>query len=237
MNRKEAIKRVYIKKFSDVCGFRVWIVRGKFIRDNLDEEFTNFGQHYRFKFIPRSEFWIDKERVPGEEKYFVESMLVMNRLMAKGMSHKKTAEIADRIERRERNKSKLMERERKIKKVHGNIVKTIHRNLIKKYSNGRIKIWVVRGELVRDLFFLDFSEGGHDKVYKFVPDDEVWIDDDLSLKERGFVILHEVHERNLMSKGMDYDSAHHSSSEIEYYCRKHPEMLDKFIRKELKKIE
>jgi hypothetical protein len=230
-------KKAYIKKFSKVYGFKVWIVDGKYIRDCIDEEFTNYGQHYKFKFIPKNEFWIDKERNPGEEKYFIESMLVMNRLMSKGMSHKEAAKIANRIERRERSKSKLMKKELKIKETKGNVINIVYKNLIEKYSNKKIKVWIVKGELVRDLFFIDFTEGGHDKVYSFIPKNEIWIDDDLSPNERKFVILHELHERNLMSLGKDYDSAHKSSSEIEYYCRKHPKMLDKYIEKEFKKAE
>ena len=231
------LKKVYIKKFAEISGFKVWIVNGKSIRSNIDEEFTNFGQHYQFKFIPKNEFWIDKERTPGEEKYFIETMLVMNRLIAKGMSDKKAAEIAGRIEKKERSKSKLMKKELKIKKHSGDVIKTIHKNLMKGYHTNKLKIWIIKGELVRDLFFLDFTEGGHGKVYDFVPEKEVWIDDDLSPSERKFVLLHELHERNLMSKGMKYDKAHKSSSEIEYYCRKHPKKLDKCIDIELKKAE
>jgi hypothetical protein len=37
----------------------VRIVDGVYICGHMDEEFTNFGQHYRFKFIPKNEFWID----------------------------------------------------------------------------------------------------------------------------------------------------------------------------------
>lgn len=232
-----SINKVYIKKFSKVAGFKVWIVDGKYIRDNLDEEFTNYGQHYRFKFIPEDEFWIDKERITGEEKYFIDSMLVMNRLMSKGMNSNDAAKIADKLERRERAKSKLMKKELEIKKSKKDVIKTVYKNLIEEYKNKKIKIWVIKGELVRDLFFLDFTEGGHDKVYSFIPENEVWIDDDLDLSERKFVILHELHERNLMSKGKDYDSAHKSSSKIEYYCRKHPKKLDRFIRREFKKAE
>lgn len=239
MNVKENknIEKAYIKKFSDISGFEVWIVNGKYIRDNIDEEFTNYGEHYNFKFIPKNELWIDRERNPGEEKYFIDSMLVMNRLMTKGMKCKDAAKAADRIERRERGKSKLMKKELKIKKNKGNVIKTVYRNLIKEYSTKKLKIWIVKGELVRDLFFLDFTEGGHDKVYNFIPENEIWLDDDLSLNERKFVLLHELHERNLMSLGKNYDSAHKSSSEIEYFCRKHSKMLEKCIRKEFKKSD
>lgn len=232
-----SIDKIYIKKFSKVAGFTVWIVDGKYIRDNIEEEFTNYGQHYRFRFIPKDEFWIDKERTPGEEKYFIDSMLLINRLMSMGVSHKKAVKRANRIEKRERSKSKLMKKEMKIKKTRGNVLKTVYKKLIEDYKNKKIKIWIVNGELVRDLFFVDFTEGGHDKVYSFIARNEIWIDDDLELNERKFVILHELHERNLMSKGMDYDSAHKSSSKIEYYCRKHPNKLDKCIKREFKKAE
>jgi hypothetical protein len=231
------IENIYLKKFSKVSGFKVWIVNGKYIRDNVEEEFTNYGQHYQFPFIPKDEFWVDKERTPGEEKYFIDSMLVINRLISKGVSLKEAIKRANRIEKRERAKSKLMKKELQIKKKKGNVLKTVYKKLIEEYKNKKIKIWIVNGELVRDLFFLDFTEGGHDKVYGFIPPNEVWIDDDLELDERKFVILHELHERNLMSKGKDYDSAHKSSSKIEYYCRKHPKKLDKYIRREFKKAE
>lgn len=231
------IENIYIKKIGKVSGFKVWIVDGKYIRDNIEEEFTNYAQHDNFSFIPEDEFWIDKERNPGEEKYFIDFMLAFNRFFSKGISYNKSWDMANKIEKRERSKSKLMKKELKIKKAKGNLLNTVYKKLLKEYGDGKIKVWIVNGELVRDLFFLDFTEGGHDKVYSFIPEKEVWIDDDLELYERKFVILHELHERNLMSKGMIYNLAHKSSSKIEYYCRKHPKKLDKYLRKEFKKVK
>lgn len=230
-------KNIYLKRLSKVSGFKIWIVNGKYIRDNLDEEFTNYGQYYNFKFIPRDEFWIDKERNPGEEKYFIDFMLAFHRLILKGISYNKAWEMANKIEQRERSKSKLIQKQIDIKKNKGNILRGIYKELIKEYSRGKLKVWIINGELVRGLFFLDFTEGGHDKVYNFIPHNQIWIDDDLDSSEIRFVLLHEVHERNLMSKGMNYDKAHKSSSKIEYYCRKHPKKLEKCLRKEFKKSD
>lgn len=231
------VEKIYLKKLGNFSGFKVWIVDGKYIRDKIEEEFTNYAQHYNFKFIPKNEFWIDKERNPGEERYFIDSMLAMNRMISKGAGIKEAIKAANRIEKRERSKSKLMRKEMRIKKNKGNVLRTVYKKPLKEYNKGKIKFWLVSGELVRDLFFLDFTEGGHDKVYSFIPEKEVWIDDDLDLDERKFVVLHELHERTLMSKGMNYDSAHKSSSKIEYYCRKHPKKLNKCLRKEFKKAE
>ena len=94
-----------------------------------------------------------------------------------------------------------------------------------------MQVWLVDGELVRDLYFIDFVEGGHHYVYHFVPESEVWIDNDLSRVEYPFVILHELHERHLMrDEKLGYDEAHNSSSAIEYQCRKKKNLLDKKLK-------
>ena len=228
------MKKPYIKKFAKISEFTVWIVDGKYIRGEIDEEFTNCGQYYEFKFIPKNEIWIDKERVPGEEKYYIDSMLVMNRLMTKGVNHKEAVKRANAIEKRERAKSGLINNLIKSKKKKEEFIKIIHKKILKRYSSN-VKVWIVKGEIVRDLFFIDFTEGGHDKVYSFIPSGEVWIDDDISRNEIKFILLHELHERKLMSKGMNYDSAHKKSSEIEYYCRHHPEKLNDKLKEEIEK--
>jgi hypothetical protein len=227
------MKKPYLKKFSEVGDFSVYLVDGKFIRTNLDEEFTNFGQHFRLKFIPKNEFWIDKESSPGEEKYFIDHLLVEYKLMKSGMSYKKAITKAGAVEQSERKKSKKLKPLLKIKNYETLLAK-IHKKKLRGYGKD-INVWVISGEKVRGLFYIDFTEGGHEFVYNFVPKSEVWIDDDISSKERKFVLLHEIHERNLMAKGMCYDDAHKSSSKIEYHCRRNPRDLNKFLKKELTK--
>ena len=100
----------------------------------------------------------------------------------------------------------------------------VHKKLWKKLENG-VSVWIVNGRLVRSVFDIDFTAGGHDKVYEFVPENEVWIDDDIVEIERGYVLLHELHERNRMIKGWTYNKAHAESSKMEYHCRHHPDEL------------
>jgi len=227
-------KKPYIKKIGDFSGFHVWFVNGFWIRKHLDEEFTNFGQHYRFKFIPENEFWIDyKSGNLKETKYFIQNLLIQNRLMARGKSYDEASEIANRAERAERNKSRKLKKLKRTRKREI-LIKKVHKKLLKKFSNG-IKIWIVKGDLVRSLFFIDFTEGGHDKVYKFIPEKEIWIDDDLYYKEIPLVIIHELHERWLMAKGKIYDEAHKKSNEIEHYCRVHPKSIKKRLLLEIRR--
>lgn len=234
------IKKPYVRKEREIAGFTVWVVDGKYVRENFDKDFNSFGQHCGFKFIPRKEFWIDREHSggEGEKKFYINTMLSRERFISAGISLRRAYEIADIFEKGERAKSTYFRRyfnSRYRPKFSSYEIKKIHKKLLKKYSEGEVKVWIVDGELIRGLYFVGFTQGGHDKVYKFVPKNEIWIDDDASQKERKFILLHEIHERNLMKTGMKYDPAHELSNAIEFYARHHRRKIDKLIRKELQK--
>ena len=228
------MKKHYIKKIATISKFSAWLVDGQYIRTHLDEEFTNFGQHFRFRFIPRNEFWIDHLHAPGEAHFYIDHLLVENRLMAGGMDYDRALEKADRAELKERHKVDFIRRGKAPGRSDPVLIRRIHRRLLRSYSHG-LRVWIIRGELVRDAYFIDFTEGGHDKVYKFVPEGEVWLDDDLRRSERPFVLLHEVHERRLMAGGLDYFRAHRSASHLEYFCRHHPSQLKRKLAAELRR--
>jgi hypothetical protein len=164
-------------------------------------------------------------------------MLVEHRLMAEGMEYKDAYEKADLAEKRMRLKSKLVKELLEIKDKE-EMMKKVHKRLLEEYSKG-VNVWIVDGNLVRSVIFIDFVEGGHDKVYPFIPPKEVWLDDDLSPKEIKFVLLHELHERYLMAQGWPYHSpersAHMASSELEYYCRHHPDKVEEKLKEEMER--
>jgi hypothetical protein len=219
----ESLKPPYIQKDEKLDDYQVWMVDGPYIRGHIDEEFTNFGQHYRYKYIPEKEFWLDREANPDEHKFFIDHLLVEHRLMAKGLSYAEAITQADRVERRERRRARDV-----LKVTHDGKelpdAKTVRELLWKKLESG-ISVWIVNGRLVRSVFDIDFTAGGHDHVYEFVPEGEVWIDDDIEENERGFVLLHELHERNRMAEGLPYSKAHDESSRLEFHCRHHPDEL------------
>ncbi|MFH1585251.1 MAG: hypothetical protein ABIB79_00605 [archaeon] len=228
------MKKPYLKKFCKTGAITSWIVDGDYIRTNIDEEFTNFGHHYRFNFIPENEVWIDHESVNGEEKYYLCNMLETIKAIKKGRRYKQAVDMAERAEKRERAKSEIAKTAHKKLGKGQSIAEDIYKRKMV-CNNSHLKVWIVNGELVRDQFFIDFTEGGHDKVYHFIPEGEIWIDDDISPKERKFVLLHEVHERNLMAKGWTYLKAHSDSSYIEFFCRHHPKKIDRMLDLEFKK--
>ncbi|MBU1203856.1 MAG: hypothetical protein KKG60_02180 [Nanoarchaeota archaeon] len=245
------MKKPYLKKYGSILGFTVWIVDGNYIRNHINLEFNNFGQHHRFRFIPKKEFWIDKGHRGGEEKYYITHMLIEQKMMSGGKNNGKVLENygralkkADLAEKRERLKSIPHNLRKNLPKKE--IIKLVHKNLLKEYSND-LKVWVVDGNLVRTLLNLNFTQGGNDKYYSFIPKNEVWIDDQIIPAERKFVILHELHERNLMCQGWQYypgsefDKKHNSKNKLPRYahssaimieklCRKNPHLLDKKLR-------
>ncbi len=223
------LKPPYLSKAGQRGVITVWTVDGTYIRTHIDEEFTNYGQHFAFRFIPRNEFWIDREGEPDEIQFFIAHLLVERRLMARGTAYDDALAAADKAERKERKKAGDV-----AKLTAGGTLPDparVHVTLWKHLASG-VSVWIIDGRLVRSVFDVDFTEGGHDHVYEFVPQNEVWIDNDLEGAERPYVLLHELHERNLMAKGWDYDRAHEDSSRLESRCRHNPGELHSALARE-----
>lgn len=177
----------------------MWSVNGEYVRDHVDGEFTNFGQHYMYpRFIPTHTFWIDKERVPNEGKFYVYHMLKEWQLMRRGYTAHDADTIASRYEQ------KIRDNQNGIIRGKSSVVP---KKTLWKTVDG-VKVYIVDGKAVRDHLYVKWTEGGHGYQYSFIPNDEVWIDNDLKRSEWQFTLTHELLERSLMMKGMKYDPAH-----------------------------
>ncbi len=231
------MNKLYLSKFSEVSGFTIWIVDGYYIRQNIDIKFSNFGQHYRFNFIPENEFWLDRQAVPGEERYFIEHILVEHQLMSEGKNYNDATDEANIVEQKLRDEDeKVWELKSKLETDKESVLKEIRKEKLEEYSNEKIKTYIVDSFLVRSIFYIDWVAGGHDKVYPlFVPINEVWIDNDIVAEERKYVLLHELHERYWMSQGWEYNKAHESALKIEAEAYKNPTELEKMLKDELAK--
>lgn len=212
---------LHIKKVQDIGPIQVWTVDGAKVRA-IDNEFTNFGTHYGFEIIPENEFWLDAESDENEREFFIEHMLIEWKLCKHGKDYITATTKGSSKEKAERKKcgdlSKVFD-----KKGSPHYDK-IHKKLLGE-TDQKLKVWRIDGRLVRSAFYIDFTEGGHDFVYDYVPHNEVWLDDDLVAEELPFVAIHEIHERNLMKRGWKYDDAHGSASTLEWTLRQHPEKV------------
>jgi hypothetical protein len=202
---------------------KVWVVDGEYLRTYVDTEFNNFGQHYRFNYIPMFEFWLDGENISDESEFFIEHLKVEWALMRAGKSYSDAIVEADNVERDLRRKtddfSKVVDPVRRL--IDSKLFRV---KLLKSLGNG-LNVWLVDGRLVRSVLNIDFCQGGHPLVYEFVPPGEIWIDNDANWTERGYIILHEIHELNRMEEGLSYETAHAESAILENRCRNNPDEL------------
>jgi hypothetical protein len=219
----------YLRAVGRDGAVSIWVVDGAYVRKNIDEEFSNFGHHFSCPEIPRSEIWLDQETDPDEQPFFLRHAILERRLMAAGKDYDTARLAACQAERVLRERSGDIRKVTRGKRLPD--AARVHVRLWKALPSG-VQVWIVNGRLVRSVFDVEFTEGGHEHVYEFVPHNEVWIDDDVEEDERGFVLFHELHERNLMAAGMDYDRAHADSSRLELRYRKHPDQLHEALAEE-----
>lgn len=142
-------------------------------------------------FIPKGEIWIDR-RFRKEKDFLLE---------------------VHRLEQLKRNwpeaKTRAYLKERLTKKG------TPPPFVARSEKRGRLTVRYVRGEIVRQYFDPGFIFGGHDLVYKYIPASEIWIDIRQDPREIPYTMLHELHERSLMARGVPYHWAHRSATEEE----------------------
>jgi len=98
------------------------------------------------------------------------------------------------------------------------VKRDIQKQLVFTAGNG-VKVFLVDGEAVRNNYYVDYTEGGHDLVYSWIPKKEIWIERVQSPLDRLMTIKHEFHERALMEKGQDYDTAHEATAKMERATR------------------
>lgn len=85
---------------------------------------------------------------------------------------------------------------------------------------GGFKVFLINGEHVRNCLETDFTMASHGYVSGFIPKDELWMDDRLSVNDLVAVLHHEIFEVRLMAKGMPYPDAHALATESEKKFRK-----------------
>jgi hypothetical protein len=203
-----------IKKLQTIKDVSIWQVDGNYIRNKIDVNFNNSGHHFTFHFIPVNEIWVDKDfSQRGDEKLLATQSFIERSLMKKGVSYNKALSDSVKIARQERKKSNDIPKNKTYDHVY---VRKIN-----KYCANNIQVWLVNGKLVRDNFYIHFTEGGHHYVYHFIPKNEVWLDDSLNPKEYDYVLFHELLERNLMKfNQMPYGKAHDVAIGYEGIIRK-----------------
>ncbi|PIQ68506.1 MAG: hypothetical protein COV91_03780 [Candidatus Taylorbacteria bacterium CG11_big_fil_rev_8_21_14_0_20_46_11] len=82
-----------------------------------------------------------------------------------------------------------------------------------------LHIWIVDGAKVRRELYTNFISGGNDQRYKFIPPEEIWIDNAFSAEELEFTIIYQLHERELLKQGVGHEKAVSLAGEEELKAR------------------
>lgn len=83
-------------------GREIVLVDGTWVRNHLDSDFSQGGNGYRYKFVPRGEIWIDAEIDPVEWPFIELHECEEAELMKRGHSYSRAHDRAKKIEDRAR---------------------------------------------------------------------------------------------------------------------------------------
>jgi hypothetical protein len=182
------------------------------------EEFTNFAIHDDFpELIPEREIWISEEVPEDEARLFAYNAAKRYDLLADGYDQDYAYDEGLKYEKALREKKDLAATDRDFSDISS---QDIYLREYGKIYNDGLTVWIVDGNLVRDLFDTQFVEGGNGYALPWVPKDEIWIDNELKEEEIPYIIKHEYVELKLMKDdGMPYEEAHHEAALAEYRMR------------------
>ncbi len=212
---------VYLKHLDTKGGIRCFLVDGFQVRNKIDVEFTNGAHCFTRKYVPKDEVWVDSEANGANEiQLWMNHQVEERRLMSEGMSYHGALKSASQSERHARRAApgfpELSAKEaRELARRNGEEWLTDQ----SPHSLG-VSVWVVSGRVVRDHLYIDFTLGGHNRRYRFIPRDEIWIDDAVVPAERPIILMHEIRELGLMlNQDMSYEEAHKRASLLEKALR------------------
>lgn len=197
--------------------------KGGYLADNTPDEAREIGKLLGYSDLSITEYI--------RKKYGRKALI----------SHEKTPDDYDDLDESKINKRNLV-LEQSIKKFLKQVKKDINTGDLNKFllfKGEDFSVYAVNGEAVRDNGFDEWVDGGHyyvdsneknKKYAKFIPEDEIWIDDVFIIKPNDLaaIILHEKLERYLMKHlGFSYSTnnpnkpgAHEIANQAEELFRK-----------------
>lgn len=218
---KSGIYRYYI---GNKDKFKIWVVDGAKVRQQVFNEFIYGGNSERYPFIPEDEIWVDNSISSEEYETTLAHEINERNLMARfAMTYfdAHDSSLALEVKMRGEYLKQSSEHEAKLPKVSptdfdstqeiDNLPEMINLKNIYRVPLGErngVKIWVVDGYVVRRDVYPDFGFSGNGYAYHFIPQDEIWIDGSVTCEETEYSVALEMKERELLMKGASYDSSY-----------------------------
>jgi len=177
---------------------KIKIVNGFKIRNTFDIDFMVLADNFNTPYLKPKELWLDLAFLAEKKKIL--SKYTSNLHLMKKFGYEKAKKML------------------RFKKDQNFKIESAKIKLLKK--QGALKILLVNGKKIRQLLDPYFYFGGHYLVYKYIPKNEIWVDNSPLTKERKYIIIHELHELKLMQKGKGYNDAHDYANAAEKEARR-----------------
>jgi len=87
-------------------GLHVVLVDGTYVRDHHDSDFSQGGNGFRYRFIPRREIWIDSEIAQSECPLIAFHECQEAEKMRRGWTYSRAHDVAKRLEDRIRHRKR-----------------------------------------------------------------------------------------------------------------------------------
>jgi uncharacterized membrane protein (UPF0127 family) len=104
---ENVLSGIKLTNLGKVKNFNIWVVNGKYIRDNIDIDFTTGGNPGRYEYIPENEIWIDnsveQDEIEDDVLHEIDECLNME---IKGETYDKAHDEASGLEKELRDESK-----------------------------------------------------------------------------------------------------------------------------------
>jgi hypothetical protein len=201
------VYRMYLGKRK---GQKVFVVDGDVVCRDLFPNFIMGGNDERYRFNPENEIWIDNRIGIEELEYTIVHELVERDLMrTKGWTYDRAHReggLAIEKKLRDRDARLLAHKE---KTILANVNNANLAHVYRQYVGARdgAQIWIVDGPKVRHNLYPDFCFGTHDfehqgkSRFKFIPENEIWLDSAMSVEIGYYALMHQRHERRLILAG------------------------------------
>jgi hypothetical protein len=221
------------KRYLNHADCVVYTVNGYAVRNatQQDEEFGNFATHDEFPdCIGEREVWVSEKLAAREGVFFAANALTYLARVAAGAPN---AAYDAGIEAERALRASVNGVEFRDGKPHKRVPDALY---LGEYvtlpdPKGPVTVRLVDGNLARSYYKTDYTQGGHNSVYPWVPRQEIWVEDGTDHREIHFIVCHEYLERRLMRDGgLGYDRAHEIASALEFDLRK-GEGLTKLLAK------
>ena len=198
---------------TELGDYKVFVVDDSNVRASalVNDEFNAFGTHLQFpSLIPAKEIWISQHVEPHEYQFLICNSLNQYYAHKNGISD--WYNYALKKERQEREKVDGYKFDPSTP-----VPKELYYKIYCEIPADSVTVWLVDGNIVRDIYKTDFVLGGNCEVYKWIPDREIWVEKTLTEADALDTILHEFVESTLMrEKGYSYNKAHNIALKVDW---------------------